>query len=72
MKRYNYYIGIALQEDIKFVTKINNSTRQASWSAGEKALAMPKSVAESVADALNMNFFPAFVIKAPTYIEFEN
>lgn len=73
MKRWNYYIAIAQNgEDLKYVTAINNSTRTALWSAGEKALAIPKSVAESVAEALNMNFYPAVVIKAPAYIEFIN
>lgn len=73
MKKWNYYIAIAWDaQDIRYVTEINNKTNSAKWEQGKRAKALPKTVAESVAEKLNMNTFPAIVIKAPTYMEFKN
>lgn len=71
--KYYYYVQVTeiwkgedgiLYNRKRYVTRINNQNKTAFWSAGEKPLAMPKSLAESLAEGLTMNMFSVQVVKA--------
>lgn len=66
-----YAIGIFDGGKLKYVTKLGEG-RMAFWEEGENAKLFGLSTATEICKGLNMNFIPAVVIKAPSYMELKN
>ena len=69
MAKSCYYVLVLSDGKGKFVTKINNATKWAKWETEEAPLKFSKSMAEDLAYCLNLNFYPAFVVKSFYEIE---
>lgn len=73
MKKYNYFVAVIQNDNsVSYVTKVDNSTKQAWWAKGEQALEMSKSAAESLLFGLTVNGFRAMVCQAPSFVELRN
>ena len=71
--KYNNYVAIITPgENIKYVTKIDNSTRSARWEDNTKALKLSKSIAEDICFGLNMNGIYAGVFRVPDFLSVGN
>lgn len=66
MSRKNYYyVGIITDSsDLRFITSVDNASKTWRYDVAIPPLGMSKSVAESLAEALLMNFVPAVVVKS--------
>ena len=73
MKKYNYFVAVIQNDNsVSYVTKVDNGSKQAWWSKGEKAAEMSKSAAESLLFGLTANGFRAMVCQAPAFVELSN
>lgn len=70
--KFKYYVGIIEGNKIKFVTKVDNSTKMCLWQAGEVAKEFKKTTADDLMFGLNCNFINAIVLKVPSYMELRN
>ena len=75
--RWKYYVAIeicysAKPSEFRYVTEIDNENKISYWKDGEMAMPMSLAMAESITEGLCMNFFRAFIIKAPCTFEFMN
>lgn len=60
-----YYVGIITDSsDLRFITSVDNASKTWRYDVALPPLCMSKSVAESLADALLMNFVAAVVVKS--------
>ncbi len=62
--KYFYYIIVASEGQAKFVTSLDNSTKNVYWETDKPPLPLAKSFAEDIAYCLNLNLYPAFVIES--------
>lgn len=62
--KYFYYVIVKSEQQAKFVTALDNATKTAHWETDKAPLAFPKSLADNLAMCLNLNFYPAFVLKS--------
>lgn len=67
--KYKYYVGIINSRKVSYVTEVNNSTRTAKWTEGERAMAMGMHQAENLVFGLCVNGYPATVLKMPDFME---
>lgn len=68
--KYNHYVVIFESDNrVKYVTKINNATKVASWEDGKLAMKMTKTAAENLVFGLVANGFHAAVIRMPSFID---
>lgn len=63
------YVGLMLNNHIKYVTHIDHRTRTALWEDGKPALALNTDIAYSLYTGLRCNGFKAVVVKMPDYEE---
>ena len=68
-QKYFYYVGVKNNHGMTLVTSVNNSDRTCVWDADKKPLPMAKSVAESIAEGLLLNFNTAVVIQSRVELE---
>lgn len=70
---YNYYVGVLVQNnELRFVDSVSYASKTATWSAGCKPLAMPKSQAIQLQMGLMCNGSVALVIEAPEFLDLKN
>ena len=62
--KYLYYVVVATEDGAKFVTKIDNATKNAYWDSNEKPMSFNKSYADDLALCLTLNFHLAFTLKS--------
>lgn len=72
-KMYQCYVAFTNNENrLIFVTAIDYSTKEFWYTQGEPALKFSESQAKDLVYGMVCNGYPAFVVKAPTYLEFSN
>ena len=64
MGKYYYYVGVANNGGLSFVTSYDRSTHTAVWDTNKKPLALSKTVANDIAEGLCMNLICSVVVQA--------
>ena len=67
--KYKYYVGVIYSRKVSYVTGIDNSTRTAKWTEGERAKPMGLHEAENLVFGLCVNGYPATILKMPDFME---
>ena len=68
-QKYYYYVVVCNDNKAKFITSLDNKTKYAHWNTKEPPMAFSRGFAEDIAYCLNLNMYPAFVLKS--YYEIE-
>lgn len=62
-----FYVGLMMDNSVRFITECDHIHRTAEWEMGKPALAMSKSRAEDLFLGLRCNGFKAVTIAMPDY-----
>lgn len=71
--KYKHYVGILYtQNQVRYVTSIDNETKSAIWAHGKEPKEFTKVRAEDLVFCLACNGIPGVVMRVPEYIELKN
>lgn len=71
--KYKHYVGVLYTNNqVRYVTTINNSTKTALWEHGKEPKEFNKTTAESLVFGLACNGISAVVMRVPEYVTLVN
>lgn len=71
--KFKTYVGVLYtQNQVRYVTGIDNATKTAIWEHGKEPKQFTKTIADNLVFGLACNSIPAMVVRVPDYIELRN